>query len=106
MWNIKGTRFTKQAYGTFAPDSNKLELYCANQLVGTCQFDLSSYIDKKPVVQKAMIMSSADAGAIGLQGDANQYPGAFIEFRATVASQQTEESKQAAAAMSTSSRTT
>ena len=71
--------------GTWQPDDNKLELYCAGEVVGTCYFDMAKYEGKTPVVETAMIVpaDSTDAGTV-LKGHADRYPGAFIEFRVTV----------------------
>ena len=75
----------KNPDGTWQPDDNKLELYCAGEVVGTCLFDISHYEGKTPVPEKAMIVpeDSTETGTI-LKGNAEQFPGAFIEFRVTV----------------------
>ena len=104
LWTMS-TRFTQNADQTYQEDNNKLILYCANQIVGTCFFNLSSYIDKKPVAEKAMIVpvGSTDTGVV-LKGNPEQYPGSFIEFRATVTSPAAV-AKKAPAAAAQSART-
>ena len=77
--------FQKNPDGTYKPDENKLELYCAGAIVGTCYFDMSKYVNKTPTPEKAMIVAENSASpGIVLKGNAEQYPGAFIEFKITV----------------------
>ena len=53
--------------------------------MGTYSFNLASYIGKNPAVEKANI-APANSTASGpvLKGNAEQYPGSFIEIRLTV----------------------
>ena len=68
----------------FQRDENKLLLYCADQLVGTCIFDLASYIGKTQEESAHIVPADSDDTGIVLKGDTESYPGAFIEFRASV----------------------
>ena len=79
------SRFTHIANEKYQRDENRLELYCADKLIGTCHFDLASYVGKTPKPEKAVMVpaDSSDTGIV-LKGNAEEYPGAFIEFRATV----------------------
>ena len=78
--------FVKNSDGTFKPDENKLVLHCAGAIVGTCYFDMSKYIKKTPTPEKAMIVpEDSTSPGIVLKGNVEQYPGAFIEFKVTVA---------------------
>ena len=78
-------RFTHMGDERYQKDENKLELYCADKLIGTCHFDLASYVGKTPKPEKAvMVAADSSEGGIVLKGNVDEYPGAFIEFRATV----------------------
>ena len=80
------SRFTVNPDGGLLPDMNKLELFCANQLVGSCTFDMSEYLGKTPTPERAVIAAQGQASSDQkqLEGDPTIYPGAFIEFRATL----------------------
>ena len=71
--------------GDLLPDINKLQLFCAGQLVGTCSFDMSVYKGKNPVPERASIADEAtalaDTSKKHLIGDPVANPDAFIEFR-------------------------
>ena len=82
MWKMDAS-LIKNSDGTWKPDENKLVLYSAGQIVGTLQFDMSNYRDQKPVAEKATIVAEG-TGSTSLVGNAEQYPGAFIEYRVTV----------------------
>ena len=74
--------------GRFLPDINKLELFCAGQLIGACTFDMSEYNGKTPAPEKAKITAEGAApaqnGQKQLIGDPVANPGAFIEFRVSL----------------------
>ena len=82
MWKMDAS-LIKNSDGTWKPDENKLVLYSAGQIVGTLQFDMTNYRDQKPVAEKATIVAEG-TGSTSLVGNAEQYPGAFIEYRVTV----------------------
>ena len=85
LWKMEAS-LLKNPDGSWQPDENKLVLYCGGAVVGTCHFDMSKYVGKTPKPEKATIVpeNSTSTGTV-LKGDAEQYPGAFIEFRVTVA---------------------
>lgn len=53
-------------------------MFCAGEEVGTVSFNLSDYIGKEPVPEKARIGAT-------LEGDATKFPRSYIEYRLTVA---------------------
>ena len=53
-------------------------MFCAGEEVGTVSFNLSDYIGKEPVAEKARIGAT-------LEGDATKFPRSYIEYRLTVA---------------------
>ena len=64
--------FKKSANGSWQPDANELILYCAGLEVGKCSFNLSAYIGKNPVVEKARIVpaDSPNSSRAVLKGNA------------------------------------
>ena len=84
LWKMEAS-LVKNADGTWQPDDNKLVLYSAGAIVGTCAFDMTTYVGKTPTPEKALIVpeNSSDTG-VCLRGNAEQFAGAFIEFRVTV----------------------
>ena len=84
LWKMEAS-LLKNPDGTWQSDDNKLVLYSAGSVVGTCEFNMADYIGKTPVAEKAMIVpeNSTKTGSV-LKGNAEQFPGAFVEFRVTV----------------------
>ena len=86
---------------TYKPDMNQLILYQADNVVGICEFDLTSHIGKSPDYLFVMLVgedyqvSSPDERV--LKGDAVTYPGAFIEFAVTCLPQDSEVTAEALA---------
>ena len=80
------SRFTVNPTGGLLPDINKLELFCANQLVGACTFDMSVYLGKTPTPERAVIAAEGQASNDQKQliGNPAAHPGAFIEFRCSL----------------------
>lgn len=70
------------------PDINMLKLCCSNKVIGVCTFNMSHYINKAPYNEKAYIKSESyqeqSEEERVLKGNAEQYPGAYIEFRLKV----------------------
>ena len=95
--------FKKQpgSFTAWQKDETQLVLYCADQIVGTCHVNIEKYIDKAPVVERAVITASADqpVGGLALRGDASRYPEAFMEFRITVTPNDTGRQSQPGAAL-------
>ena len=79
--------FKKGEDGSWLPDESQLILKCGGIDIGTCSFNISSYIGRAGEIEKALIVpiDSTETGIV-LKGDAEQFPGAFIEFKITVTS--------------------
>ena len=82
--------FMLNANGSYQADNSQLVLHSDDDtVIGTCNFDLASYIDKDPVFEKAEIHDSESgqpttAGTVLISDMAANYPGAYLEFRITV----------------------
>ena len=80
--------FYRHSDGNFVEDINLLKFKCGRDLVGICEFNISTYIGKRPVVQKAMIEGEfyqlGDEHERKLIGNDEKYPGAYLEFRIAV----------------------
>ena len=87
--------FKQRMDGTYEPDQSRLVLHCGEKVVGTCNFNVASYIDKAPVIEKAVVYAEGGqppAEGPGLVGDATNFPGAYIEFRMTVSAPDSKQS--------------
>lgn len=93
--------FVRDGEDKWKPDVQMLKLYCGADHVGTCEFDIATYIGKNPKKEKALVKSEnyqpSDADERFLRGNAAQYPGAFLEFKITVQTREIAKAKQAAA---------
>ena len=82
--------FKKQpgSFTAWQRDQNKIVLFCADKIVGTCVVNMESYIDKTPVVERAVITAPTGkpVGGVALTGNTTRYPESFVEFRITVSS--------------------
>lgn len=77
--------FIKTSYGSWQPEDNYIILKCGDINIGTYTFNLASYIGKVPDIQKALMApENSTATGLVLKGNAEQYPGAFLEFKITV----------------------
>lgn len=77
--------FIKSSNGSWQPDDNQIILKCGGINIGSYTFNLASYIGKNAEIQKALIApANSTATGLVLKGNAEQYPGAFLEFRITV----------------------
>ena len=67
---------------------SSLTLYCNEELVGTYEFDLSSYIGKRAIKEKVKIgfrvKGASPGGPPVLEGDLAKWKHAFIAFRIKV----------------------
>ena len=62
-------------------------LHCGDKIVGSCDFNVASYIEKVPAIEKAVVYDSAGqppSEGPSMSGDAANFPGAYMEFRMTV----------------------
>ena len=73
---------------------NQLILYCGDSTVGVCEFDLSTHIGISPDPMFVMLVGQeyevSDPSERVLKGDAETYPGAFIEFAVSCIPQDSE----------------
>ena len=80
--------FYKQSDGNFVEDINLLKFKCGRDLVGIVEFDISSYIGQRSIIQKAMITNSSyvfiDENDRKLIGNDEKFPGAYLEFKIAV----------------------
>ena len=81
--------FTKNSDGTFLQDKSQCILLSGEDVIGTLNFDLSSYINKEPAVETAQIFDKSIGQPFGesavLSSDvAEDYPGAYLEYRISV----------------------
>ena len=71
----------------FREDISSLILYCGEEAVGKCEFNLPFYIGKEPKYHTAAIVDEsyqASEGEHVLKGDVQKFPGAKIVFRVVV----------------------
>ena len=73
---------------------NYLTLFCGENTVGICEFDLSSHIGMNPDFMFVMLVGQdyvvSDSSERVLKGDVETFPGAFIEFSVTCMPQDSE----------------
>ena len=100
-FEIKASMYKNAEDDSWKPDMNQLILYCGDNTVGVCEFDLTSHIGKSSDYMFVMLVgedyqvSSPDERV--LKGDASTYPGAFIQFAVSCLPQDSEVTEAAAA---------
>ena len=78
------TRFFKTSDGAWVPDANKIVLFCSDEEVGTCDFDMASFInafgDYRKVHARIVPLDyiQSDPNETVLRGDINRFPGAAL----------------------------
>jgi hypothetical protein len=93
-YELKASLYKNAEDDSWKPDMNQLILYCGDNVVGVCEFDLSSNIGTAPDYYFVMLVGNeyqvSDPSERVLKGDAETYPGAFIEFAVTCLPQNSE----------------
>ena len=72
-------------------DVTNLTLYCGEEAVGKCEFNLPNFIGKEPKYHTAVIVDEsyqATGDQLVLKGDVQKFPGAKIKFRVSVLKKQ------------------
>lgn len=91
--------FMQNPDGSLQTDPNKFELYCGAELVGTVNFDMSTYKGQAPIPQRSTIVAEGSE-VTNLIGNPDAYPNAFVEFRISLMDKGSAEEAKTKAAIS------
>ena len=69
----------------WVPDNLELSLYCGDELVGACRFDVTSYVDAGGKTEKVIMVAPGEEPSnkaqLYMKGDSENHGDAFLIFR-------------------------